>query len=340
MRPSPPRHRPSLRELAVRLGVDEATFERACSALTGDGDNARSIPRRAATAEPPRLNANDTPFQFALSHRTTGMARRLLSDPGHGFYAPGGDTSSKMAAIRRAFALWQAGSLFPLIASAARAFGSDAAAAPPRIPDAVLGVSLDGPGAAVYFRIDPSGAAASWTVLSQWVATQFSNGARVQKLVAGLAGAAHLVGVGIEGVDTRPGRLKIYWQLDQPLPLADIKAPFVGDPAIARFLALAVGEARIGLHALFFSTAFCLRTGDAVDGKIDICGHCVPRPLPAWQQIIDQVAAAHGLVSGDFAPSEAPRHHRDDSLTVEFVGMGLDRHHAYRLNVYFSEPAA
>jgi hypothetical protein len=122
--------------------------------------------------------------------------------------------------------------------------------------------------------------------------------------------------------------------LRRPVALAALGVPLLGDPALAAFLHRAVGERRVPLGAFFLSAAFDLATGVATGVKVDVCCHCVEHSVAVWAEILAETTAAVGL-PGSPMPSTATRA-AFGRVDLEFVGLGVDRHRRFRLNVYCS----
>jgi hypothetical protein len=278
------------------------------------------------------LNNDGTPLQVCIVAGRDGTAVRLIGDPG----AQATSTPARLSLMH--------GALVALLAPNRVALTEQVLAGilPPAAETRIdpgqgvlwLGASLPGAGRAVYAKAGWDGAVADWRRCRALAHALLPHPAGAEATVAALANSAYPVSIGLEWSGSGAGRFKLYWRLRRPVPLADLGAPLLGDPAIVAFLGTVIGDRRVAQSGLVFSTGFSLATGELTDTKVDVCAHCVPRPTAEWLPLIEQIAAAHGLaVPGIAEPLGGGR------AELALLGLGLTATRDKRLNLYLKAPA-
>lgn len=186
-----------------------------------------------------------------------------------------------------------------------------------------LAANLSGPGMALYVSTKWGDPAARWRRAQQWLGNRIPNR---------LARHAQLVSAGIEGSSVANARAKLYWRLGGKTALTDLGLSLAGTAEVRDFLGFVIGDRRMARHAVVGSIGMALAGAGcddaASDLKLDVCAHCVPRPLYEWQAIIDRCCRHYGLVPWRDGTGLG------DHTELAFIGFGLDQGHRPRLNIY------
>ncbi len=293
-------------------------------------------PRRVAPLTRSTLNNDGTPLQVCVTAHARGRTVRLVGDPG----AHSSSSAERVATARAALADLCASSKDDALERAcARLLASVLPCSLEQRPDAVrgvlwLGAPLAGEGLALYVRARWDTPEEDWERCRRAAQSTLPCPSAAHAQIDALRRRASPLSVGLETAAGR-ARLKLYWRLRQPVPLATLGVEPLADAGVHDFLRRTVGSRRIPSTGLVFSTSFSLSTGELSDAKVDVCGHCVPRSSRRWAAVIESLVGAHGL--SDPRLREALHTPRAE---VAFVGFGLDRAAASRVNVYLKAASA
>jgi hypothetical protein len=83
------------------------------------------------------------------------------------------------------------------------------------------------------------------------------------------------------------------------------------------------------LRAIVFGVSFRLDSGVFADAKIDLCGHCLPRPRETWQSGLRSLGERLEIDTTDAVGMLA-----EEGIELACIGIGQDRLGAIRLNTY------
>jgi hypothetical protein len=196
-----------------------------------------------------------------------------------------------------------------------------------------LATGVTGAERALYVKARWSDLGADWDRVTAVARQVMVHPLEAEGVIDALRTAARPVSVGLETAGPDQTRVKIYWRLERPVLLKSLGIEMIGDDVFADFLSRVVGAWRVPPAGLVFSSSYSLATGRASDAKVDVCAHCVRRSPRQWLDIIEPLAAGHGLATpGIGAALEARR------ADIAFVGFGVDRRGEKRLNVYLKTP--
>lgn len=190
-----------------------------------------------------------------------------------------------------------------------------------------LGLDPAGRGAAAYVTARWGRDDERWPRVLAWMARWA--GPAVPAALAALPPAADPTSVGVEQRGRETTRAKVYFRLRAPRPLAALGIPFFLEPSVSRFLRLALEDFAVRRDGLVCSVSAEFSGSRLTDGKIDVCGHCTPRPASAWTACLGRLSDTLGLTNPGV----------DEALLAglmapAFVGLGVRRDGARRLNVY------
>jgi hypothetical protein len=270
------------------------------------------------------INYDGTPLQVCLSTTPEGVRVRVLGDPAWTLGTEARWAASHKA-LRNVLDVTDALDLHPQALRCLRA----AVRGP--LDDYTrgfvwLGAGLDG-GAAVYVDTMPWGADSIAQALS-WADEFLPDTAELRDDLERVAPYVRVVSVGVEGTDPDTARAKVYLRLHTPTLLGNLGIRFFEHPAFARVMAHLVGYRRMRAEGLVLALGYGLRDGRRADAKLDVCGHCIPRPPDRWHEVLTRIARALGVRAPDV------RELLSGAAEVAFVGVGIDRDDNRRLNVY------
>ncbi len=281
-----------------------------------------------APVERSALNPNGVPLQYCRSWSSKGSHLRVLADPATDRTDAGARLSTARAALAAVFREARSLSLLPLalhVLDRATADGSPCPDGP-----CWIGASLSGPGAAIYVDARRGAEAATREGVLAFGREIVADCAPLAQLLAGLPEGARPLCVGIEGSDASHVRFKVYWRLGEMLELSRFGDPLFADPVFAGFATEVIGDRAIRTKAIVASAGFAL-DGSRTDVKLDICtcANCARRPRAEWPELLSRLGALSGVAVDEVETTLALGE-------PGFVGLGLARDGARRLNLYLS----
>lgn len=184
-------------------------------------------------------------------------------------------------------------------------------------------------GIAFYLDAEPLGQEKGWAAASEWLDRILPSDKSAKKTIEKLSKSCIIASMGLEGSTHENVRAKIYFRLSRQMSLSQLKLDLLSSEEIVYFLHTAMGEVAVDLNGLVFSVGFGVKSGDLVDVKIDLCGHCLAYRKGEWLNIVEHL-------TNRFAISPIPASNALDhsDCEVAFIGLGLDKEHNPRLNVY------
>jgi hypothetical protein len=289
-----------------------------------------------ATQARSTLNNDGSPLQVCMTAAADGTSIRLLGDPG----ARAGSAQQRVAIARTALERLLDEPEHTAVRARCVELLETVTPAPleaePDVENGVLwlGAPLGGAGLAVYVKARWRSPDEDWERCEALVERALPAPDAARGLIERVREQARPVSAGLE-LNRRGGRLKLYWRLTAAVALAELGVEELADEAFARFVAETVGDATIPAEGLVLSAGFALDSGALRDAKLDVCGHCVPRPAAAWMALVSSLADGHGLQAAAVGEPLAAT-----QAAVAFLGFGLDRDAGPRLNVYLKRGEA
>jgi hypothetical protein len=306
--------------------VDVSTLEAARLVLA---------PLNDETLRPSRstLNNDGSPLQVCISCSRVSRGVRLLGDPSGAIserdYA---DPCNRFQHARRALCDLLAATNCGLLAPFCKRIldgmlPTDWSEAAKMSGPLWLGVGLNRPGVAVYVNARHGTPGEQWTRIEECLQTA-ANVEKENQLLSAIRPHSFPAGLGIEGTCPSDARAKVYWRLREPVALRELRCPLFLNPTLAEFLSVAVGQS-IPLSGLVFGAGFGIAGKRLRDVKIDVCAHCVRRPVDEWLNIIECITRKAGLAPMDVEPAL-----RSGAVAVAILGLGVDESGDVRLNLY------
>ncbi len=276
------------------------------------------------------LNNDGSWLQLCLSTDPKGWRARLLADPAASEPDPVRRLKAARTALRRLLELRDAGTLRGICERTL-------ALTLPRAPDVLqrsengvfwIAADLDAPGTALYVDAGPAGERGGWQVAWDWLADILAESSSAHRVIDRLSAHARTASFGIEGTAAENARAKLYFRLKRPASLADLGVELFVVPAVTRFLNMAMTDFAVELEGLVLCVGFDVSSGDLVDAKVDLCGHCLRYSKDGWERLVGRCTDEFGLAPLPVTEALAP------DREVAFIGFGVDRRGGCRLNLY------
>lgn len=278
-----------------------------------------------------RLNNDGTPLQLCLSADAGKCRVRLIGDPA----AWREDAASRYRATERTLVTLlserDSAALEPVCRDLLHTAVPRDGAALSAFKNGVawLGAAPEGAGVAVYVEAAAQAPDAAWRTAANWVRRCLKAPATALSIIETLSPQATLASYGLEGRRPEDARAKLYFRLDPPRPLHDIGVDLLADPAVVEFLIQAVGEFGVDADGIVLCLGFSVATGNLVDAKIDLCGHCLAYPPEVWARVADRLCSTF-----DLAPIPTRSVLAPGDCEVAFLGFGIRQDGGRRLNLY------
>lgn len=277
------------------------------------------------------LNHDGVPLQLCVSSSADRVKLRLIGDPHTAVSDPERRAAASEAAALALLPAAGAEELRPLIeATLAHTLPAGPARGALRDGALWLAAAIDGePGVAIYTTLEWGDRDAGWARVRRWLDAIVPDGERAFRRLAGLVEHARPVSAAVEGRSRRDARAKIYARLRRPVPLEALGIDELAHPSVLGFLAPTLEGRAVPATGLVLSIGLEVATGELADAKVDVCGHCVPRPAPDWERLCARVTGELGVQRIGLGPALS----RGD-VEVAFIGVARRRSGEGRCNVY------
>lgn len=279
------------------------------------------------------LHGDGTPVEVCLVSTVDGTDVRLVVDPAWRHAEPDRRLAASRRSLAEALEAGGARALAPICdALVASWLPADVHSLRRWTRGAFwLGVGLTSPGVAIYVDAEPLGDS-GWDAAADWLGRALPTPEHARHDLDGLVAHTRLASVGVEGVGPGRLRVKLYTRLRRPVALETLGG-LLRDPVFGAFLGHVVGARSMSLSGLVLGLGWDGADGRLRDVKLDLCGHCLPRPPHEWSRLLGELADGLGVALPPAGPALA-----DGTAEVAFLGLGLDRAGRHRLNVYLKPP--
>jgi hypothetical protein len=279
------------------------------------------------------LNWNGFPLQFLISARDKDYVFRFVGDPAFFHADPAMRFEESSAALHKALDAGGAAALRDVCQRSLTSLFSRKPEALGEFPCGMmwLALALNRPGAAAYFLSIP-GDSTAWRKAYEWLGMILPHAEEAHYVITRLEPGCHLIFVGVEGQNTETGRAKLYWRLSRPATPAQFGISLYNDYTIARFLGTLMKDHPYSCYALTFSAGFSLATGELTDIKVDLSNRSANLGVGEAMECMEFQAETLGLQRPP--TREGLSILSRNSVSVGFIGLGLDCQGCYRLNTY------
>jgi hypothetical protein len=280
-----------------------------------------------------RLNNDGSPLQFCISASQHGQSLRILGDPRSDI------TNTK---IRHRYALLALYNLMKASADASlkRAVETTLEC---NLPDDTkgylalkagtlwLGAPIsDAKGIAVYLNGRWGTPCQQWERVNHWLDKLIpTHESRVEALTK-LPKYAVIASVGLEGADDKRLRYKIYFRLTGAVDLRKLGIDLLRSEQFLKFLELTIADHQVSSTGIVFCIGLSAATGEIIDAKIDLCGHCLAPIIDNWTTLLETLSYQINLPLSETFMLAVHQQHSG----IAFLGCGVKNDGSVRLNLY------
>ncbi|HYR26868.1 MAG TPA: hypothetical protein VEU30_00295 [Thermoanaerobaculia bacterium] len=275
------------------------------------------------------LNANGSPMELCITSTAKDLRVRCIGDPAFHF----GNAFARYQSSRRVLAslpaVRRSGELESLCSRVIDLnVSSDTLDA---YEDGVmwLAAGVGDEGMAVYLDAYPPGREVAWSRARQWLSAMLGDPAEMLAAVDVLSLHATLCSIGMEAATPRDARAKLHVRYERLAHFDQLGLPLLQDRGIREFVVRAVQERELPLSGVVIGVGASMVTGALRDVKVDLAGSYLNYPAEQWQELTDWCAeeiGVHAIPLGALLTECA--------VDVAYIGLGVDRAGAHRLNVY------
>lgn len=281
------------------------------------------------------LNANQSPVQALLAAKPGRWEARLLGDPAFHRGDPIARWQGSLSVLAATLTAAGATSLREMIDLTLATIVPTDEASRRAYPTGMIriAVPLMSSGIAVY--VSPPPQSDRWMVARRWASAVFGDPQPALRIITAVEKSATLFGVGLEGAAPARVRAKIYWRMQDPVPLSSFGIALFERETVRNFMAAVMRRNTFPLRALTFSAGFAPLSGALTDIKIDVCNAGAGWGLSEGLALASHQARALDLVMPPFDPAAIrSAAHR---VAIACLGLGLDREGGHRLNIYLQQ---
>lgn len=277
------------------------------------------------------LNNDGAPLQLCFSSGQRAYDLRLIADPGTHLDDPRERFRVSEDTLRRCFKTSGAESWIECgMNSFARLLPrTDEERSAYRHGYVWIAAGVGKPGLAFYVEAQPLGRARAWETARSWLRSVLTEHHEAGALIDKLSTSCELASFGLEGASHESVRAKLYFRLAKSAPLESLGIPLLREERMARFLSMAMGRFGVDLDGLVLCVGFSLASGQLLDAKIDLCGHCLSYAPDEWPRVLRAIEREFDLTHVPVSDLIA-----NGVCDVAFVGFGLDTSANARLNIY------
>lgn len=279
-----------------------------------------------------QLNNDGSPLQLCITAAQQGQSLRILGDPSSDIV----DTK-----IRHSKALLALHNIMNASADASlnRAIETTLDSNLPRDTKSYhalrrgtmwLGAPIGAMGIAVYLNGRWGTASQQWERVIQWLNKSIPVHASRVAALAKLRNCAVVASMGLEGSDDKNLRYKIYFRLSGTVDLAELGIDLLQSEPILKFLELTLADHEISRHGVVFCIGLSAATGEIVDAKIDLCGHCLAPVVDDWTALMETLTYQINLPLQNTLKLAVQQQFAD----IAFLGCGVKNDGSVRLNLY------
>ena len=278
------------------------------------------------------LNSDGSPLQLCLTATTNHCYSRLLGDPAFVLADPKARFETSRLALTKLWDLTDSRALAPWGDRTLNCYLPKDLAEFARFTSGVLwlGAGINTPGCAMYVDArGKEGIQAAWDWAERWLTAILPNVTEAKLAIAALRDCAYLQSIGIEGSNLENVRAKLYWRFLRPTRLDHLGIELFQNQDLATFLTFVIRDKILQLTGIVPSLGLAIATGEMVDVKVDVCGHCLAYRPDQWIALVNQCTQQYGLAN--LAITEVLEQNRS---AVSYLGMGCDIQGNLRLNLY------
>ena len=279
------------------------------------------------------LNNDGTPLQLCLTSSSNGVVLRLIADPG-AYYS---DSEQRYnSSIRTLLKTIHDSGSSELKETAET---SIKLLLPQNVNDRSIykqgfvwiGVSPQQNGIAFYLEMAPLDQQKGWYKVENWLKAILPYSQEAITVIHKLKNHCIVASAGLEGSKIENTRAKIYFRLKNSSSLDDLNLDIFSSKEVKDFFSIATAQYNVDQQGMVMSIGFNLLTGEHVDAKIDLCGHCLRYSSTEWISIIDRISKQYAITTPEM---EFILHSQE--YQIAFIGLGLTLDKKPRINIYIN----
>lgn len=281
-----------------------------------------------------RLNNDGSPLQLCLVTSQHGRSARLIGDPGSNIPQGHKRLGYALATLDHILSV-SSDSVFKRLTKDMFAINSNF-----DYPNSCLDTGgplwlakpFIGNGLAVYTNTRWGSSDSRWKRVRLWLDNFAPRRSLTLALLDTLIANTEVASIGIEGYEGDNSRGKIYFRLRSPLNLGQLGLDFVIGSRLMSALETLICDRQLPLSGIVFSIGISRFSGEVIDAKIDVCGHCLTFTKSLWQEVL--------LKCTDIL--ELPPLYRQGEFmegAVAFVGVAVSKDNHARMNLYLKSYA-
>lgn len=276
-----------------------------------------------------RLNNDGSPLQLCLSVSIREQAIRLLGDPGSQIVCGRARCAYAIAVLDNILSI-STDSVLTVLARDMLAISNNldslnysAGSAGPLW----LAKPFIGKGVAVYTNAGWGSPASRWERVRLWLESFAPARSSTRDIFEKLALSTEVASIGLEGCEGASCRGKVYFRLHRSRRLSELGLDLLATSGPTGILKLLMCDRELPLSGIVFCIGISRLSGEVVDAKIDVCGHCLSQSTLSWERTLrhctDLLRMPPFSFSGELLENE-----------VAFVGLGVSRESDMRMNLY------
>lgn len=168
-----------------------------------------------------------------------------------------------------------------------------------------------------------------WQKVKEWLSAILPSDLFYPNQLARIERHCEPIAAAVEGRTLADGEVKVYFRRRKIIPLNKLGFAELEDPYTLHFINQIIQGRTIPETGVVFSLGFSIATGESGFIKTDVCGHCTPRPVQAWEKVILELCKSTGV-----KPIHIGEELSKGDIEVAFIGMGRNTAGDYRLNLY------
>jgi hypothetical protein len=280
---------------------------------------------------PTILNNDGTPIELCLTLQENEWKLRIIVDPAIGNQSPAIRLHEAWMSLQDALVIGEAQGLGEICQETLDLLLPNAEEIDERYGYGAIwvAVGVNSPGAGFYVNAEPIIDDERWEMARRWLEMVLPDSAEACSCLAKMKSIARIKGYSIEGKNACQARAKIYFYLKEAVPLKNWGIAFFTDPSFEAYLRIVTAKHQVANTGFVVGIGFDIATGKMIDGKIDLCGHCLNYRSEEWLIVLKQLINEFHL-----HPLPTERILQTKESEMAFIGLGLDLQKRTRLNIY------
>lgn len=282
------------------------------------------------------LNNDSTPLQLCLTSSQKETSLRVIGDPGAFYYDPELRYNASVETLFKSILDAGASALTIVAKQTVKALIPEDSFSRSLYKQGFVWIAVDSNkhGIAFYIETAPLGQEQGWKVVEAWLRNILPSMDSANHILKKLKPHCIVASAGLEGQTTDDCRAKIYFRMLKDMDVQDLGIDILSSEEMTTFIKIVKGHFDVELDGWVMSIGFRLTTGELMDAKIDLCGHCLRYDSKEWPTKIKQITDYFSLT-----PLDTDIVFSKGEFKTAFIGFGLTTSFKPRLNLYINHHA-